>query len=165
MAGSVNKVTLIGYLGADPEVRTFQNGNKVVNLRLATSERWRDKQTGERKEKTEWHAIAIFNENLCKIAEQYLKKGSYVYVEGKLETRKWQDQGGADRYTTEIVLRAFNGEITLLDKRGSDDDVVDERQSGGASSGSGGSRDDGRGGGSTGYGGGGRSDIDDEIPF
>jgi single-strand DNA-binding protein len=165
MAGSVNKVTLIGYLGADPEVRTFQNGNRVVNIRIATSERWRDKQTGERKEKSEWHNVAIFNENLGKIAEQYLKKGSYVYVEGKLETRKWQDQGGADRYTTEIVMRAFNGEITLLDKRGSDDDVVDERQSGGASSASRGSRDDGRGGRNTeGYGGG-RADMDEEIPF
>ncbi len=117
MAGSVNKVILVGNLGRDPEVRTFPSGGKVVNLRIATSETWRDKSTGERKERTEWHSVAIFNENLAKIAEQYLKKGSKVYVEGQLETRKWQDQSGADRYTTEIVLRQFRGELTLLDGR------------------------------------------------
>jgi single-strand DNA-binding protein len=120
MAGSVNKVILLGHLGRDPEIRSFQNGNKVCNLRLATSESWRDKQTGERKDRTEWHSVAIFNEPLVKIAEQYLRKGSKVYVEGQLETRKWQDQSGADKYTTEIVLRPFNGEIKLLDARRED---------------------------------------------
>ncbi|MCW1917707.1 single-stranded DNA-binding protein [Rhodobacter sp. KR11] len=118
MAGSVNKVILVGNLGRDPEVRTFSNGGKVVNLRIATSETWRDKQSGERKEKTEWHSVAIFNENLAKIAEQYLRKGSTVYIEGALETRKWQDQSGADRYTTEVVVARFRGELTLLGGRG-----------------------------------------------
>ena len=174
MAGSVNKVILVGNLGKDPEVRTFSNGNKVCNFSIATSETWRDKASGERKEKTEWHNIAIFNENLAKIAEQYLKKGSKVYVEGQLETRKWQDQSGADRYTTEVVLSRFRGELTLLDGRndrgssmGEDRSIGDERGHG-----------DDRGGG---YGGGaasggaqrgstqgarsGRSDLDDEIPF
>jgi single-strand DNA-binding protein len=117
MAGSVNKVIIIGNLGRDPEVRTFQNGGKVCNLRIATSETWRDRNTGERRERTEWHSVAIFNENLAKIAEQYLKKGSKVYIEGQLETRKWQDQSGQDRYTTEIVLRQYRGELTLLDPR------------------------------------------------
>ena len=114
MVGSVNRVTLIGNLGRDPEVRNFPNGGKVVNLRIATSENWRDKDSGERKERTEWHSVAIFNEGLAKIAEQYLRKGSTVYLEGQLETRKWQDQSGADRYTTEIVLRQYRGELTLL---------------------------------------------------
>jgi single-strand DNA-binding protein len=118
MAGSVNKVILVGNLGRDPEVRTFSNGNKVVNLRIATTETWRDKQSGERKEKTEWHSVAIFNEALCKVAEQYLRKGSTVYVEGALETRKWQDQSGADRYSTEVVVKQFKGELTLLGGRG-----------------------------------------------
>jgi single-strand DNA-binding protein len=117
MAGSVNKVILVGNLGRDPEVRSFPNGGKVVNLRVATSENWRDKQTGERREKTEWHSVAIFNENIGRIAEQYLRKGSKVYLEGQLETRKWQDQSGQDRYSTEVVLR-FNGQMTLLDSRG-----------------------------------------------
>ena len=117
MAGSVNKVILVGNLGRDPEVRSFQNGGKVVNLRIATSETWRDKATGERKERTEWHSVAIFNENIAKIAEQYLRKGSKVYVEGQLETRKWQDQSGADRYSTEVVLRPYTGSLTLLDGR------------------------------------------------
>lgn len=117
MAGSVNKVILIGNLGADPEVREFSNGGKVVNLRIATSETWKDKQSGERKEKTEWHTVSIFNEALGKVAASYLKKGSKVYIEGQLETRKWQDQNGADRYSTEIVLRQFRGELTLLDGR------------------------------------------------
>ena len=115
MAGSVNKVIIVGNLGRDPEVRSFQNGGKVVNLRIATSESWRDKNSGERKERTEWHSIAIHSEPLAKIAEQYLRKGSKVYIEGQLETRKWQDQSGQDRYTTEIVLRPFRGELTLLD--------------------------------------------------
>ena len=118
MAGSVNKVILIGNLGADPEIRRTQDGRPVANLRLATSESWRDKATGERKEKTEWHRVVIFNENLCKIAEQYLKKGSKVFIEGQLQTRKWQDQSGQDRYSTEVVLQGFRGELTLLDRAG-----------------------------------------------
>ena len=117
MAGSVNKVILIGNLGADPEVRTFQTGGKVCNLRIATSEHWKDKQSGERKERTEWHSVAIFSEPLARIAEQYLRKGSKVYIEGQLETRKWQDQSGNDRYSTEVVLRPFNSTLTLLDSR------------------------------------------------
>ena len=117
MAGSVNKVILVGNLGRDPEVRTFSNGGKVVNLRIATSETWRDRQSGERKERTEWHSVAIYNENLAKIAEQYLKKGSKVYIEGQLQTRKWTDQSGQERYTTEIVLQRFRGELTILDSR------------------------------------------------
>jgi single-strand DNA-binding protein len=152
MAGSVNKVILVGNLGRDPEVRSFPNGGKVVNLRVATSERWRDKQTGENKERTEWHSVAIFNENLGRIAEQYLRKGSKVYLEGQLETRKWQDQSGQDRYTTEVVLRQFRGELTLLDGRGEGSgtgggDLDQDRGYSGASS---------RGAPST---------IDDEIPF
>jgi len=118
MAGSVNKVILVGNLGRDPESRSFQNGGKVVNLRIATSETWKDRGTGERKEKTEWHSVAIFNEALGNIAERYLRKGSKVYVEGQLQTRKWQDNNGQDRYTTEIVLQNFNGTLTLLDKPG-----------------------------------------------
>lgn len=146
MAGSVNKVILVGNLGRDPEVRTFGNGGKVVNLRIATSETWRDKATGDRKERTEWHSVAIHNEGLAKIAEQYLRKGSTVYLEGQLETRKWQDQSGADKYTTEIVLRQFRGELTLLGGR-QDNDPQE--------------RNDTR----SGYGAGGRPDLDDEIPF
>lgn len=184
MAGSVNKVILVGNLGRDPEVRNFQNGGKVVNLRIATSETWRDRNTGERKERTEWHSVAIFNEALAKIAEQYLRKGSTVYIEGALETRKWQDQSGQDRYTTEIVLRPYNGNMTLLGGRGEGgggggamDDRgggYDDYQGGGASGGaSGGGYGGGRssGGGGGGYGGGasggggGRPDLDDEIPF
>src|SRR5664279_5018843 len=118
MAGSVNKVILLGNLGKDPEVRTLNSGGKVVNLRLATSESWRDKTSGERQERTEWHSVVIYNENLAKIAEQYLKKGSKVYVEGQLQTRKWADQSGADKYTTEVVLQRFRGELTLLDRAG-----------------------------------------------
>jgi single-strand DNA-binding protein len=163
MAGSVNKVILVGNLGRDPEVRSFQNGGKVVNLRIATSENWKDRNTGERKERTEWHSVAIFSEPLVRIAEQYLRKGSKVYIEGQLETRKWQDQSGQDRYTTEIVLRPYRGELTLLDSAGGS----------GGGSGGGGYDDDrgGYGGGSSGGygggsgGGGGRSDLDDEIPF
>jgi single-strand DNA-binding protein len=115
MAGSVNKVTLVGNLGRDPEVKSFQNGGKVVNLRIATSETWKDRTTGERKEKTEWHSVAIFNENLAKTAEQYLRKGSKVYLEGQLQTRKWQDTSGADKYSTEIVLQNFGGTLVMLD--------------------------------------------------
>jgi single-strand DNA-binding protein len=176
MAGSVNKVIIVGNLGRDPEVRSFPNGGKVVNLRIATSENWRDKQTGERKERTEWHSVAIFNEALGKIAEQYLKKGSTVYIEGQLETRKWQDQSGADRYSTEIVLRQFRGELTLLGGRGESggsggDGGFDEGGQGGGggygggSSGGGGRGGSGGGSGGGAGGGGGRSDMDDEIPF
>ena len=115
MAGSVNKVIIIGHLGRDPEVRTFQNGGKVCNLRIATSETWKDRETGERKERTEWHSVAIFNDNLVRLAEQYLRKGSKIYIEGKLETRKFQDQSGTDKYSTEVVLRPYAGELTFLD--------------------------------------------------
>ncbi|THD84419.1 single-stranded DNA-binding protein [Aliigemmobacter aestuarii] len=179
MAGSVNKVIIVGNLGRDPEVRSFQNGGKVVNLRIATSETWRDRNTGERKERTEWHSVAIFSEPLAKIAEQYLRKGSKVYIEGALETRKWQDQSGQDRYTTEIVLRPYRGELTLLDGRGEggggggggyDDRGGYDNYEGGASSGGYGGGGSGggaaRGGAAAGGGfGGGRSDMDDEIPF
>lgn len=115
MAGSVNKVILVGNLGADPEVRALSDGRKVVNLRIATSEQWRDKSSGERKDKTEWHAVVIWNDNLAKVAESYLKKGAKVYVEGQLQTRKWQDKAGQDRYSTEVVLQGFNGTLTMLD--------------------------------------------------
>jgi single-strand DNA-binding protein len=150
MAGSVNKVILIGNLGADPEVRNFQNGGKVCNLRIATSENWKDKNTGERREKTEWHTVAIFQEGLVRIAEQYLKKGSKVYIEGKLQTRKWQDQSGADRYSTEVVLNGYDGTLTMLDSRSE----------------GGGNYGGGYGGGSSGGGApSGGNDMDDEIPF
>lgn len=119
MAGSVNKVILVGNLGRDPEVRNMQNGQKVVNLALATSESWRDRTSGERREKTEWHRVVIFNPNLGEIAEKYLRKGSKIYLEGQLQTRKWTDQGGQERYTTEIVIQAYRGELALLDSRGS----------------------------------------------
>ena len=164
MAGSVNKVILIGNLGRDPEVRSFQNGGKVVNLRIATSEQWKDKNTGERRERTEWHSVAIFNEGIGRVAEQYLKKGSTVYIEGQLETRKWQDQSGQDRYSTEVVVRPFTGNMTLLGGRGD----------GGGGGGGGGSDDFGGGRSYGGGGGSGRqggysgpsSDLeDDEIPF
>ena len=166
MAGSVNKVILIGNLGRDPEVRTFQNGGKVVNLRVATSENWKDKNTGERRERTEWHSVAIFNEPLGRIAEQYLKKGSTVYLEGQLETRKWQDQSGNDRYSTEVVLRPFTGNLTLLGGRGDGGGGGyggDDR--GGYGGGSGGYDDRGGYGGGSQGGGGNSRDIDDEIPF
>ncbi len=170
MAGSVNKVILIGNLGADPEVRTFQNGGKVCNLRIATSETWKDRNTGERREKTEWHSVAIFQEGLVRVAEQYLKKGSKVYVEGKLQTRKWQDQSGQDRYSTEVVLNGFDGTLTMLDGRsegggGGGGNYSGGGYSGGGSGGSsyGGGNDGGYGGSQTGGGGG--SDMDDEIPF
>ncbi len=161
MAGSVNKVILIGNLGADPEVRSFQNGGQVCNLSVATSENWKDRNTGERREKTEWHRVAIFNENLVRLAQQYLRKGSKVYLEGQLETRKWQDQNGQDRYTTEVVLRPYRGEMTFLDGR-------DGGQGGGGGGGQGGYGGGDQGGG--GFGGpqggpGGGSNMDDEIPF
>ena len=156
MAGSVNKVILIGNLGRDPEVRTMQNGNKVANLNIATSDSWRDKATGERKEKTEWHRVVIFG-NLADIAEKYLKKGSKVYVSGSLQTRKWADQTGQEKYTTEVVLQGFGGELTMLDGRsgGGSDVGMGDRGSGG--------KDWDSGGGSPG--GGPSSDMDDEIPF
>lgn len=174
MAGSVNKVILIGNLGRDPEVRSFQNGGKVVNLRIATSERWRDRQTGETKERTEWHSVAIFAEPLAKIAEQYLKKGSTVYIEGALETRKWQDQSGQDRYTTEVVLRPYSGNLTLLGGRGEgggggssydDRGAPDQGYGGGSGTGRGGSYGGGASGGGAGGGTPRSSDMDDEIPF
>lgn len=171
MAGSVNKVILIGNLGRDPEVRSFPNGGKVCNLRIATSESWRDKQSGEKKERTEWHSVAIFNENLVRIAEQYLKKGSTVYIEGQLETRKWTDQQGQERYTTEVVLRPFRGELTLLGGR-EGGSGGGSGSYGGASGGGFGGYDEGPGyGGSAaqpasgGGSGGGRASFDDDIPF
>ncbi|WP_255683775.1 single-stranded DNA-binding protein [Alitabrizicola rongguiensis] len=170
MAGSVNKVILVGNLGRDPEVRTFANGGKVCNLRIATSETWRDKASGERKERTEWHSVAIFSEPLAKIAEQYLRKGSKVYIEGALETRKWQDQSGQDRYTTEVVLRPFSGNLTLLDGRegGGSGGGFDDRSGFGDDRGYPEERGGGSGFGGGRSGGGGapsRSDLDDEIPF
>lgn len=128
MAGSLNKVMIIGNLGADPEVRTFQNGGKVCNLRIATSETWKDKNTGERRDKTEWHSVSIFADGLVRICEQYLKKGSKVFVEGSLQTRKWQDQSGADRYSTEVVLQGFNGTLTMLDSRGTSSENFDRSE-------------------------------------
>lgn len=171
MAGSVNKVIIIGRLGRDPEVKSFQNGSRVVNLRVATSETWKDRDSGERKERTEWHSVAIFNEPLGKIAEQYLTKGAAVYIEGQLETRKWQDQSGADRYSTEIVLRPYRGELTLLGGKGDGGGRDDGESSGGDDRGYGsqrsGKREDNGGGygGQRGDYGGGRTDLDDEIPF
>jgi single-strand DNA-binding protein len=164
MAGSVNKVILVGNLGKDPEIRRTQDGRPIANLSVATSESWRDKATGERKEKTEWHRVVIFNEGLCRIAEQYLKKGSKVYLEGQLQTRKWQDQSGQDKYTTEVVLQNFNSNLTMLDKAG-------ERGGGGDFGSSDGGGDFGSSGPSTRErtpamaGAGKRGDMDDEIPF
>jgi single-strand DNA-binding protein len=159
MAGSVNKVILVGNLGRDPEVRSTQDGTKVANLSLATSETWRDRNTGERRERTEWHRVVIFNERLAEVAEKYLRKGSKIYVEGQLQTRKWTDQNGQDRYSTEVVLQRFRGELTMLDSRGG--------EGGGDFGGSGRGQDYGGGsGGSSGSGGsGGGADLDDEIPF
>jgi len=166
MAGSVNKVILVGNLGKDPEVRRTQDGRPIVNLSVATSESWRDKATGERKEKTEWHRVVIFNEGLAKVAEQYLKKGAKVYLEGALQTRKWQDKDGQDKYSTEVVLQGFNSQLTMLDRAGGGSGASDF---GGGSSGDFGSP------GPTalrrpamagaGGGGGRRDDMDDEIPF
>ena len=174
MAGSVNKVILVGNLGADPEIRRLNSGEPVVNIRIATSESWRDKNSGERKEKTEWHNVVIFNDQIAKVAEQYLKKGMKVYVEGQLQTRKWQDQTGADKYTTEVVLQKFRGELQMLDARGQGEGgQVGGYAGGGSSRGSDfGQSSPGesfnRGGGSAprGGGGGGSSrELDDEIPF
>lgn len=190
MAGSVNKVILVGNLGRDPETRRLASGDPVVNLRLATSESWKDKASGERKEKTEWHSVVIYNENLARVAEQYLRKGSKVYIEGQLQTRKWTDQSGVEKYTTEVVLQRFRGEMTLLDGRsgggdfaGSDDEGGGQISRGGDYGGGGGGRGGDYGGGrssgggdrkpapsggsGSGSGGGGRPsyDLDDDIPF
>ena len=159
MAGSVNKVIIVGNLGADPEVRSFQNGGKVVNLRIATSETWRDKASGERKERTEWHSVAIFNDRLGEVAEKYLRKGSEVYVEGQLETRKWQDQSGQDRYTTEIVLRQYRGELQLIGGRGAGGGMDDPGEPAGDRAPA--ARPAQRAGGWDAK----KSDLDDEIPF
>lgn len=186
MAGSVNKVIIVGNLGRDPESRTFQNGGKVVNLRIATSETWKDRNTGERKERTEWHSVAIFNEGLANVAERYLRKGSKVYIEGQLQTRKWQDQNGQDRYSTEIVLQGFNSVLTMLDGApgggggagggARDDWGGGDSDFGGGGSGSGGFGQT-RGGGTSGGGnnaggssfgqtrGGFADDLDDDVPF
>ena len=168
MAGSVNKVILVGNLGKDPESRSFANGGKVVSFSVATSENWKDKSSGERKEKTEWHNVSIFSEGLARVAEQYLKKGSKVYLEGQLETRKWQDQSGNDRYTTDVVLRNFNSAMVLLDGRA---------EGGGSRGGGGGDYQDSGSGGGSSFGGGGSkpqsrpqpaafdTDLDDDVPF
>ena len=161
MAGSVNKVILVGNLGADPEIRRTQDGRPIANLRVATSESWKDKTTGERKEKTEWHRVVIFNENLCRIAEQYLKKGSKVFIEGALQTRKWQDQSGQDRYSTEIVLQGFRGELTLLDRAGGPGGDVGASESGGDFGSPGPTRKVAATAGASRGG----ADMDDEIPF
>jgi single-strand DNA-binding protein len=159
MAGSVNKVILIGNLGKDPESRRLPSGDPVVNLRVATTETWRDKQSGERKEKTEWHSVAIFNEHLAKFAEQYLRKGSKVYIEGQLQTRKWQDQSGADRYSTEVVLQKFRGELTSLDSKGGGESRSYEDEGGGFTSKAGAKRSSDAPRESF------NQDLDDEIPF
>lgn len=180
MAGSLNKVMIIGNLGADPEVRSFQNGGKVCNLRIATSETWKDKNSGERQERTEWHTVAIFSEGLVSVAERFLRKGSKVFIEGQLQTRKWQDQQGNDRYSTEVVLRGFNGTLTMLDgpgggQGGGGQGGGGNYNQGGGSGGSGGGWNQGgggsgggNGGGASGGGSGGGSnydDLDDDIPF
>ena len=185
MAGSLNKVMLIGNLGADPEIRSFQNGGRVANLRIATSENWKDKNTGERREKTEWHTVAIFSEGLVSVVERFLKKGSKVFIEGKLQTRKWQDQSGNDRYSTEVVIQGLGGTLTMLDGRGeggggggggggsggyggggNQGGGSGGGQGGGWNQGGGGSGGGGNGGGSGGGGfGGGHDDLDDDIPF
>lgn len=179
MAGSVNKVILVGNLGRDPEVRTMNDGSPVVNLSLATSENWRDKSTGERREKTEWHRVVIFNENLAKVAQNYLRKGSTIYIEGQLQTRKWQDQSGQEKYTTEIVLQRYRGELTMLGGRGDGGGMEGGGYSGGSGSSGfgggqgGGGQGGGAGGGAKGGGqsggpsGGGFDDnpLDDDIPF
>ena len=174
MAGSLNKVMLIGNLGADPEIRSFQNGGKVANLRIATSETWKDRATGERKEKTEWHTVAIFSEGLVGVVERYLKKGSKVFVEGKLQTRKWQDQNGQDRYSTEVVIQGLGGTLTMLDGAaggsGGGGGGGGGRSGGGNGGGSGGGWNQGgssggSAGGAGGGAGGGYDDLDDDIPF
>jgi single-strand DNA-binding protein len=169
MAGSVNKVILVGNLGKDPEIRRTQDGRPIANLRIATSESWRDKSTGEKREKTEWHSVVIFNENLCKIAEQYLKKGAKVFIEGSLQTRKWQGQDGQDRYSTEVVLQGFNGNLTMLDGRsgGGMSEGGQSDYGGGDSGYSDAPRAAARSGGGGGAKSGGNFDkqLDDEIPF
>ena len=162
MAGSVNKVILVGNLGKDPEIRRTQDGRPIANLSIATSETWRDKNSGERKEKTEWHRVVIFNEGLCKVAEQYLKKGAKVYIEGQLQTRKWTDQSGVEKYSTEVVLQGFNSQLTMLDARSGGGGERSEYSGGNdfGSSGPTASRKPAMAGG-----GGGRGDMDDEIPF
>lgn len=188
MAGSVNKVILVGNLGRDPETRRLASGDPVVNLRIATSESWKDKMSGERKEKTEWHSVVIYNENLARVAEQYLRKGSKVYIEGQLQTRKWADQSGVEKYTTEVVLQRFRGEMTILDGRGGGGDFAGEDEGGGQISrggdrggdrgsdrggrddygsgrSSGGDRRPSSGGGGGGGGGKPNYDLDDDIPF
>ena len=173
MAGSVNKVILVGNLGRDPEVRNAQDGAKIVQLSVATSESWKDRGSGERKEKTEWHRVVIFNPNLADIAERYLKKGSKIYIEGQLQTRKWTDQSGAEKYTTEIVIGRFKGELTLLDGRGDSGGGYDQSPDqgyGGGGGGGGGTPARGGSGGGGQSGGGGKgwdapADLDDEIPF
>jgi len=163
MAGSVNKVILVGNLGQDPEVRRLPSGDPVVNLRIATSENWRDKNSGERKERTEWHTVVIFNENLAKVAEQYLKKGAKVYIEGQLQTRQWEDQSGQKRYSTEVVLQRFRGELQMLDSRGGGGGEMEDRSGRGTDFGSAGPMDDR----SAGARNGSRlkQELDDEIPF
>ncbi len=151
MAASVNKVILVGNLGADPEIRRTNNGDMIANLRIATSESWRDRNTGERKDRTEWHSVVIFNENLAKVAEQYLRKGAKVYLEGALQTRKWQDQNGNDRYSTEVVLQKFRGDLQMLDGVGERSDQSNRRQENRQQS--------------SGQSGGFSRDLDDEIPF
>lgn len=179
MAGSVNKVILIGNVGADPEIRRTQDGRPIANLRIATSESWRDRNSGERREKTEWHTVVVFNEGLCKVVEQYVKKGAKLYIEGQLQTRKWQDQSGNDRYSTEVVLQGFGSTLTMLDGRGEGGGAGGGRGSSGGGDFGGGYGDDydrapastgsgsGRGGQSSGGGasGGFSRDLDDDIPF
>jgi len=169
MAGSLNKVMLIGNLGADPEIRSFQNGGKVANLRIATSEQWKDKNTGERQERTEWHTVSIFSEGLISVVERFLRKGSKVYVEGQLQTRKWQDQQGNDRYSTEVVLRGFNGTLTMLDGAQGGGSGGGGRSSGGSgggwNQGGGGAPSGGASGGGSSGGGSNYDDLDDDIPF
>ncbi len=171
MAGSVNKVILVGNLGADPEVKSFQNGGRICNLRIATSEDWKDRQTGEKKERTEWHSVVLQSDGLVGVAERYLRKGSKVYIEGQLRTRKWQDQSGNDRYTTEISVAGFDGKLVMLDgaKGGSGGGNDGWGSGGGASSGAsagGGQSGGGWQGGSSGFGGGDFSDdLDDDVPF
>jgi single-strand DNA-binding protein len=164
MAGSVNKVILVGNLGKDPEIRRTQDGRPIANLSVATSESWRDKATGERKEKTEWHRVVIFNEGLCKVAEQYLKKGAKVYIEGQLQTRKWTDQAGVEKYSTEVVLQGFNSNLTMLDGRSSGGGSFGSDDAGGDFGSSSPSSAAPRRVAAAG-GGGGRSDMDDDIPF
>ncbi|HKZ95655.1 MAG TPA: single-stranded DNA-binding protein [Hyphomicrobiaceae bacterium] len=163
MAGSVNKVILVGNLGKDPEIRRTQDGRPIANLRVATSESWRDKTTGEKREKTEWHSVVIFNENLCKVVEQYLKKGAKVYIEGQLQTRKWQDQQGQDRYSTEVVLQGFNSQLTMLDGARAGQGLAEAGQSdyGGADNGAGEPKRGAKGGAKGGI----DKALDDEIPF